>query len=315
MKSQRGHLSAELAQAFLDGRASEEDVRAVEEHVHTCAECKATFEAWQGVYARLGHLAELQPSVEFAATVMDRFRLEASEVAAAFDAKGHLTTDFLLEYLDGQLPGDRADAVRAHLAACSACTKQETEWGLVLGSIQNIGHLEPSVGFQDSVLAAARIGAVGSAVVPFRTRAVAAARGWVRTAVARVRQRDRRSMAVLAGLGTAPAVVAATLGWVVLTHPLVTTSGLARFALLKVGELADGLISTVIGGAGDSALLYVLYSGFEIVASAPGTAALGGLALLILMAASAWVLYRNLAPMRKTLRSAPVGQGFVRVNG
>lgn len=122
-------------------------------------------------------------------------------------------------------------------------------------------------------------------------------------------------MAVLAGLGTAPAVVAATLGWVVLTHPLVTTSGLVRFALLKMGQLTDGLISTVIGGAGDSALLYALYSGFEIVASAPGTAALGGLALLVLMAASTWVLYRNLAPMRETLRPAPVGQGFARVNG
>jgi anti-sigma factor RsiW len=316
MNTQHGHLSAEAAQAFLDGRASEEDVRTVEAHVHSCQECGAALDRWKAVYARLGHLNELEPSVGFASAVMERFQQEAHVAATvALDAQGHLTTELLLDYLDGQLGGAEAEAAQIHLAACSDCSGQETEWTALLTSIGSVQRYAPSAGFSEAVLVAARIKTPHASALSLRVRALGGASGWVRSAVARIRSRDQRGLAALAGLATAPAAVLATLGWVVLTHPLVTTSGLLRFALLKAGQVADGMMTTVLGGTSDSALLYALYSGFEIMASAPGTAALGGLAVLMLMSLSTWVLFRNLAPMRESLNPAPGGQGFVRANG
>jgi len=305
---QRGHLNADLAQAFLDGRASAEDARTIEEHVHSCVECSQAFEEWRAVYGRLGHLTALEPSHGFATSVMERFQREA-----AFDAQGHLSADVLLDYLDGRLAAESVPATQSHLAACSDCAEQEQAWKALFGSIAGAGHHAPSTDFADSVLAAARVRAPQTVLgVPVKGHAPP---GWIQTAVARLRNRDRKSLAVLAGLGTAPAVVLATLGWVVLTHPLVTTSGLFRFAWLKLAQFADSLTGAVVGGAGDSALIYALSSALEIVASAPGPAALGGLVVLLLMSGSTWVLFKNLSPIRETLNPTPSDQSLVRSNG
>lgn len=318
MNPLRGHLSADMAQAFLDGRASAEDVRTVEEHVGRCGECRASLDEWEAVYARLGHLKAFDPPQGFAASVIERYQREAAEAAVAFNVHGHLTTEALLEHLDGQLAPERAVDVRQHLAACTHCSEQETQWVSVFASIESAGHYAPSEAFADTVLEAAGVLEPEpgfTTVLGVRVRAIDPNAGWLRKAVINLRDRDRRSMAILAGLGTAPAVVMATLAWVVLTHPLVTTSGLVRYALLKGGQMLDGVVAAVMGGSSENGVLALLSSAVELAAGAPGAAALGAAALLLLSSVSTWVLYKHLGPNRETMDSAAAGRGLVRANG
>lgn len=318
MNPQRGHLSAEMAQAFLDGRASAEEARQVEELVARCGESRALLDEWRAVYARLGHLEPFEAPEGFASNVMERYQREVAEAAVAFDANGYLTTEALLEYLDGEATPERAAAVRQHLAASTRCAEQEAQWTSLFASLETVGHHAPSEEFADRVMEAAGVlePEPGFArVLGVRVRAIDPNAGWLKKAVINLRDRDRRSMAILAGLGTAPAVVMATLAWVVLTHPLVTTSGLVRYAFLKGGQMLDGIVAAVMGGSSESGLLALLSSAVDLVAGAPGAAALGAAALLLLSSVSTWVLYKHLGPNRESMDSAPAGRGLVRANG
>ena len=213
------------------------------------------------------------------------------------------------------------DAER-HLAACEDCSAVHAEWGAVFDALATPGRLAPASGFADHVIARARKegveitaapvpsavqGLVHPAGAPIRT--TGRVRKWAGQLVARLRTTGGRRWPVLAGIGTAPAAVVATLGWVVFTHPLVTTSGLAQYLWFKSSQVVEGAVSAFLGGASGTPAFSLLTQALQSAASAPGLAALGLVSLLAVTSGSIWVLYRNLGLGRDSMIPARLGRG------
>ena len=294
------HLSAERIQDLLDGRVSAEEARTLSAHVDGCARCTAQLSAFGQVFTSLGALPPLTPESGFADRVMDRVvpRGESSDLLAT----GHVRTESLVEYLDGAMAPAAHAVVERHLAACSGCKDREAEWSIVFRQLSAVERLAPAEGFRERVLA--RLPAVLPAVAPERKHGNLLAR-WSRTQMGAVARRlalgGRRRWAVVAGLGTAPATVAASVAWVVLSHPLVTARGLMQFAWLQATQLASTVGGTLLSGVMESAATYQLWAAIQGLASTPLAVALGVAAVCAVLSSSVWVLVRTLGPVYRNL--------------
>lgn len=310
-----GHLSAVELQAFLDGRTPPSERERIQTHLHACVECASELEAWRPVFSGLEGLGHVELPEGFAGRVMDRVTAELHGA--------HLGVEDLLAYLDGSLDGAAARTAEHHLAACASCGAAEAEWARVFEALARPGHLAPAAGFADQVILKARTAGVTMASDPALSPApiagvvapvtgpgrLARARAWAGRAAARVRASGRGRWPVLAGIGTAPAAVVATLGWVVFTHPLVTAGGLAQFLWFKANQFVEGAVATLVGGAAGTSAFAWVSDAVQYAANAPGLAALGAVSLLVATSGSIWVLYRNLGLGRASLTPARLNPG------
>ena len=67
--------------AFMDGRASDADRRAVESHLAECAACKARVEGFSGVWSMLNEMPVVEPSHGFEARLRARMAAEPQRVS------------------------------------------------------------------------------------------------------------------------------------------------------------------------------------------------------------------------------------------
>ncbi|MCW8140221.1 MAG: zf-HC2 domain-containing protein, partial [Planctomycetota bacterium] len=143
--------------ALLDGALAADEVWALEEHLVDCAGCRAEREALGQVVAQVRGLPRRAVPPAFAAGVMARVleergddlpgevvllveeppalavgaerppaeRAECARLAER--AECARLADDLSALLDGELSGDEADRVEAHLAACMPCDAERWE--------------------------------------------------------------------------------------------------------------------------------------------------------------------------------------------
>ena len=240
--------------------------------------------------------------------------------------QGHLTAEALVDYLDAALMPVGRKTVERHLAACASCRDLEQEWAQVFKDLGSVARLAPPDDFRARVMAAVPQRSVIPPEIASRLaarRAKLANEGpikrWIRAQanqlVARVSNRGRGRWAVVAGLGTAPAAVAASVAWVVLSHPLVTVSGLARFAWLQATQIAATLGGAFFGGLMESAATYQLWVWVQALIGTPLVAIAGAAALCAVLSTSVWVLFRNLGPVYRNLIPIRVMNGrYARAN-
>ncbi len=314
------HLSAEQLQGLLEGRASEQEAGALAAHVDSCARCAREMAALGGVFEALSGLTALSPSAGFADRVMS-VALPASDLGADLLATGHVAPQSLLEYLDAGLTPAGHAVVERHLAACAPCRADEREWSVLFRQLGALDRFAPSAEFRATVLA--QLPAPSTDLVARRrVRPARLGRGLIRAAgdyvrgqVARVRDLGRGRWAVVAGVGTAPAVVAASIAWVVLSHPLVTMRGLVQFAWLQATQLVGALAGPFLGGVVESAATYQLWALAQSLLSTPVVALLGAAAMCAVLSASVWVLYRTLGPIYRNLLPLRLTSGrYARAN-
>ncbi len=314
------HLTAEQLQGLLDGRASTKEARRLRAHVAACELCSDELSALAGVFDALSGLAALAPTAGFADRVLS-VALPATESASDLLDSGHVTQESLLEYLDGGLSPAGHGAVERHLAACVSCRDDERAWSALFAELGSLDRLAPSADFRERVLA--RVPVPAGALAASRRRGFAwAGRGlahgaaaFVRGQVARVRDLGRGRWAVVAGVATAPAAVAASIAWVVLSHPLVTMRGLAQFAWLQATQVVGAVGAPLLGGVLESAATYQLWAIAQSLASTPGVALLGALTVCAVLSTSVWVLYRYLGPIYRNLLPVRLTSGrYARAN-
>ena len=146
------HLSAEQLQAFLDGDLPERDVASVEEHLAGCARCASELDGWRVLFNDLGTIGEpdsFTPSLGFADRVM---------ADVAFPGIGeHVSTELLLDFLDGTLAARRARPVEVHLRACATCTSEADAWLTLSRRLEELESFAPATGFAERVMSAVEL--------------------------------------------------------------------------------------------------------------------------------------------------------------
>jgi anti-sigma factor RsiW len=290
------HLTQALIQAYLDGRASRDEARAVVAHSASCASCRNELEDWAALFGELGHLPSLAPSAQMRSRVMEhvaKVRPLASRPGEAA-APAHPTPDRLIDYVDDALPQNVAASVQAHLAECAHCAREVGEFRQVFAQLDGLAHVQASAGFQDRVMRQVRV--PSPRTVPAQAlgaRALAAVR--------RLRPAPRR-WAALAGVATAPLAVLAIVGSVVLSHPLVTLWGMVSYAWWKAGQVASLLVDPLLSGVVQSVAIFRAYTAFEWLAQSLLVTAVGVGVLCALTGGAAWFLYRNVLVASSTGR-------------
>jgi anti-sigma factor RsiW len=305
------HLSAEGIQAFLESELPKAEAALIREHLSSCARCEAEVEAFRLLFAELGELPELAPSEHFAERVMGELpgrlarplvrETEAAASGAGFagwlrarlpgarSTTDHPPSGWLQDYVEGVAPRRQRTRVEAHLAACSTCETEAAEWRNLFGRIEALPEFAPSGDFGERVMARVRIpepAATPAPADPLRTRAVDLAR--------RIRPKSRRGWAIAGGIAMAPGVALATVGYLIMAHPLLTFGYLAAFLWWQVSGALSAFAGGFAGWLMENVTTFQAYSAVEALLASPAIAALSLLTLGGLMLAALWIVYRNL---------------------
>ncbi len=301
------HLTAERIQALLDGHLSDGEFAEAQEHVVFCSRCHADLEAWQLLYAELGDLAEIGPSSDFAARVLEQ--LPAQTEAASWrqkvwswlsvrgrNAAEHLSPERLQDYIEGLLPARQVARIEAHLSGCTVCRSDVAAWQGLFEGLGTLQSMEPADGFYERVMAQYRVLQLMEAWEPAAARMSAFAR------VKRLMPRTRRAWAVVAGLAMPPLTIGSVLLFEVFSNPALTPGYLASFLSWKVTELGTALGSALMDGAVESAAAFQAYAVIDFLSGSPLIALAGAVVFAALSGSAAWVLYANLFHSRRTER-------------
>ena len=283
------HLTAAQIQALLDGQLSDGEFADAQDHVVYCSRCQADLEAWQLLYAELGGLAEIGPSPDFAARVLEH--LPAQEHGASWrqrvhswlavggrSAKEHLSPERLQDYIEGLLPARQVARIEAHLSGCGACRSDMSAWHGLFEGLGTLQSLEPADGFCERVMAQHRVLQLIQAWEP----AVAGISAFAR--VRRLMPQTRRAWAALAGLAVAPVTIGLVLLFEMFSNPALTPGYLASFLSWKVTE---------------SAAASQAYSVIDFLSGSPLIALVGAVSFLALAVSAGWILYANVFHSRR----------------
>ncbi len=307
-----GHLSAESIQAFLDGELPQGEMARIQEHSVSCARCQAEIEAWRLLFDELEELPELAPPVTLSERVLAALPRRASAGLAGgswldrlsrHGSAEHLRPGAVQAYVDGALtPGHQAQ-LSAHVTDCESCRAEVASWRTLFAELESLSELTPSAGFAERVMDRVQIGpSVAVAPKPLAARVRAWARSWVPTDLRRlapawagsVVPRSRRAWAVVASVAATPTLAVAAGAWLLFSHPLLTPGYLASYLWWK----ASGLIGAIAGGAWGTMMDVTTdlrnSTVVEAVTGSAGGLMLTGVGFTALMAASLWILYRNL---------------------
>lgn len=299
------HLTAEQIQALLDGHLSDGEFAEAQEHVVFCDRCHADLEAWQLLYAELGSLAEIGPSSDFVARVLER--LPARPEAASWrrkvrswiavrgrNALEHFSPERLQDYIEGLVPARQVARIEAHLSGCTACRSDVAGWQGLFEGLGALQSMEPVDGFYERVMAQHRVLQLMEAWEPSAARIGAFAR------VKRLVPRTRRAWAAVAGLAMPPLTIGSVLLFEVFSNPALTPGYLASFLSWKVTELGTALGSSLVDGVVESAAAFQAYAVVDFLSGSPLIALAGAVVFAALSASAAWILYTNLFHSRRT---------------
>lgn len=326
------HLPSETLQAYLENALDAARRSEVEAHLGKCRRCAAELEGWTLLFRELDELPALGPSVEFRERVLAQVSAPAPSEAPGAETPGadsapglwdrfralipgarraaseHLSPERIQDLLDGALGGRKRRAVAMHLAACRDCGAELEAWRGVFSSLEALPELAPSSGFAERVMAAVDT-TPAPASVPVWKRVPQEAVGLARRllpAPRRLVPSTRKGWALAGGVVAVPMAVTLALLGAVVAHPLVTVGDLAAFVSWRAEEVAGLAGSWLLARVIDSPVLTWGWSLVELLASSPGVAVGGLLALWSLMLLAAWVLYRNVIhpflPMERHVR-------------
>lgn len=295
-----------LIQDYLDGALASHEARAFEERLAVSPDLRAEVEGWRVLYGRLNALPHLDPPQGFADRVMVQLPSRAplrARLAAWIGARrplptspagvGHPSPDRLQDFVEGVLALPTAARVEAHLGDCPGCRDAVVAWREVMGSLDTLPPLSPSAGFADRVMAALPHGTAPERAVAIRP----AAPSLVDRIAARARAlvpSTRRGWGVAAGLAGAPAAAITAVVWYVMTHPLLTPSHLASFAIWRTGDRLAALQAAASGWFLENTATLRAFSLVESALASPALMAGGLVTFCLATVASLWVLWRFL---------------------
>jgi anti-sigma factor RsiW len=139
---------AEQLDDFAEGRLSDVERRAVEQHLHACAECRALLETMRGALQLLG---------------------EGDVVASASEAEPGLANDILArtsgpacgsaqallcDLVDGELAQQETQLVEGHLEHCARCAMLRTTLVWLRAELPQMAALEPRPELLSAILSA-----------------------------------------------------------------------------------------------------------------------------------------------------------------
>lgn len=310
------HPSAERIQALLEGDLPRRERSRIEEHVASCARCAAEVDAWKALFRSLEGLPALAPHEDFAQRVMVRVQIPAGQqevpwaarvgrwirIVQGRGARGHVPEEALVRFLEGALTPRMEARVQEHLDECPACSTTAAEWRPVLGALDGLGHLAPTDGFADAVMARVRLSAVPARAAAAPTAASSRLAARVRALGRGLVPQTRQAWAALSGVAVTPMATLGLLLYTVFSHPTVTPSTLMAFVSWKATEAVQALLAGAESVLIESAGVFQLYGILESLATEPGLLVGGLVTAATAMGASAWVLYKYLiaAPRAET---------------
>lgn len=304
------HLSAERLQAFLEGELSKRELRHTEKHLERCARCSSELDAWRTVFADLGELRGLRPHEGFTDRVMMQVRIPEPQPLTerirewvngwlGAGATGHVEPELVQSFVDGALPRRQAVRVERHLDACGACADEARRWTDLFHSLDSLGELAPSEGFESAVMARVSLPepARAPAAVPGLPSGAAEAARWLGRARTLVPQ-TRRAWAALSGAAVTPVVTFGLVVYAVFSHPALTAETLISYVWWQLGDLAAAAWSAGVGAAAQAIGALGLQGVLETMGSAPFTVAAATTAYSLLVVLALRVLYKNLVAAR-----------------
>jgi len=204
----------------------------------------------------------------------------------------HVPGERLQDFVEGVLPQRQAARIQIHLDDCGTCSKEVLEWRGVMGSLEHLERFAPADGFAARVMEEVRPPAIVPAPAPAR-EILAAAREALAWA-GRLVPQTREAWAALSGIAVTPMATLGLLLYTVFSHPTLTPGALLSFVGWKVTALAATAWDATSAMLLESTGMFRVYNFMESLVAAPAALAGGFLVFSCLMAAAAWVLYKNL---------------------
>lgn len=188
---------------------------------------------------------------------------------------------------DGTLPQAERGSVDAHVQACGRCAAEVEDFRQLFAALAELPRVAPSAGFEDRVMARVRVAKAPAGAVADRPSLADRLRALVPSR--RMRWSLAAAFSAFPVLGTGAAVA-----WLA-TEPSLSIQALWIFAAERFGAAASGAAAWAVEGLAATRVAGWLSAfGKGLVAVGPGQLGAAALALALLTAASAWVLYSNL---------------------
>lgn len=298
--------------AYLDGELTPPQRAAFEADVARDPALAASLSGGQALFDALNALEELSPAPDFAVRAMARLHLRPSLWGRLWGwaaGTGPATVrNPLAALVDGDLPRRQAGAIAAFTASNPEAAAALAGWKSLHERLDRLPALAPGANLPLRVMA--RLPVAHAHALPRRSRTVA----FLAERAHKLLPRPQERLAAASGAAFGPAVVVASLLWVVFRNPLVTMSDVAGFVAAKAGAAATGIASAFFSalGTGTAQGAWEAESwgsgawGFwrEATASVPAVAT-GLAAFAALSVAAGWVLYRNARVSAMETRYAP----------
>jgi len=201
----------------------------------------------------------------------------------------HPTAERLEALIEGTLDPGEAVVVESHVLGCAQCETEAEELRALFDALGRMGHFSPSHGFADRVMLQVRL------PDPWYVRAGQALQTFI--------PRTRRGWAFASSMLAIPVVSFTALVLWLLSRPYVTSEGLVAFTWDRLSGGASDTISELGTALLQSNFALWFARGVELLLGAgvrgAGTAAV---VMAAMMAASAWILYKNLfrSPNRRS---------------
>ena len=294
------HPSPELLQALIDGDLEASEAEALQRHLADCESCAAEVKAWRDLYSALDGVPHLDPPEDLTVQVMARLPTATRpsgkfrRLLGHWSADDHLDSPLIEDWVEGVLPKRLSARLVEHASSCAQCATELTRTRQTFQALSELGHLAPSEGFADRVLAAMNTQAVpesAGVVARLTTRLKRWARRWVPA-----RPRTMEGWATLCGFGVTPTVCLALVFHSVLSHPAVGPRELAQYVWWQLGELANTTADAMSSLALDWAGALGGTAAYRTVSDQPEWLMVGALLYGVTCSLGATVLYRMAKP-------------------
>ena len=297
LHADKGHLTSERIQDFLDQRLPPKEEAEVQEHLSSCRECQSEIEGWSLLFSDLGSLAELDPGPAFTQEILQAVpaKPQTGWIGGLLGARkarklndAHILPGNFQDYLEGLIPAQPAARLEAHLKACPSCRDELREWEGTLGTFKGLDHFAPEPGFAQRVMAQVRV------PTPQPLGHWQSVRGGALSWVRRMLPKTRHGWAVAGGVASTPTITIGALIFLVFSRPLLTAGNVSTYLYWKASAVFGPAFNSVSDTVMSSAAVSWISSALGVFAEFPVLVGCCGLVISLLSAGSLWVLYKNL---------------------
>ena len=141
----------ERLSAYIDAELDERTLEEIEVHLSGCEQCRDELAALRMLVSCAGDIEEVESPVDLKQRIF-----EAVEETPAMAHACSEIRELLSAYVDGELIGEQAASVSAHVNECKECAKELHALQTIAGSARSLESVNPPANIRSRIAAATR---------------------------------------------------------------------------------------------------------------------------------------------------------------